>query len=221
MGHFFPSYTFDLDRTLYFFTAGRYEYRNKGIDLFIEAMYRLNQRLKRAAANAADGRRVHRHPGADAATSTCGVLQNQSMFDDLRNTCAEIEQQMGRRLFHSAATGRLPTYQELLPDDAQVRLKRAMHAWRTHRQPPIVTHDLVDDAGDPVAQAPAPPRPVQRRRRPGEDRLPPRVRDRDEPADQPGLRAVRPRLPPGHLPELLRAVGLHADGVRSRWACRR
>ena len=46
MGHFFPSYTFDLDRTLYVVTSGRYEYRNKGFDLFIEAMHRLNQRLK-------------------------------------------------------------------------------------------------------------------------------------------------------------------------------
>lgn len=36
MGHFFPSYTFDLERTIYMFTAGRYEYRNKGFDVFIE-----------------------------------------------------------------------------------------------------------------------------------------------------------------------------------------
>src|SRR5258706_14421618 len=46
MGHFFPCYSFDLDRTVYLVTSGRYEYRNKGMDLFIEAMYRLNQRLK-------------------------------------------------------------------------------------------------------------------------------------------------------------------------------
>src|SRR5207244_7232394 len=46
MGHFFPSYTFDLDKTLYFFTSGRYEYRNKGMDLFIESLWRLNNRLK-------------------------------------------------------------------------------------------------------------------------------------------------------------------------------
>jgi glycogen(starch) synthase len=61
-----------------------------------------------------------------------------------------MKEQMGSRLFQSAATGRLPTYGELLPDDAQVRLKRAMHAWRTHRQPTIVTHDLIDDANDPT-----------------------------------------------------------------------
>jgi glycogen(starch) synthase len=46
MGHFFPSYTFDLDRTLYFVTSGRYEYKNKGLDMFIEALARLNWRLK-------------------------------------------------------------------------------------------------------------------------------------------------------------------------------
>ena len=46
MGHFFPGYTFDLDRTIYLFTSGRYEYRNKGMDLFIEALHRLNERLR-------------------------------------------------------------------------------------------------------------------------------------------------------------------------------
>jgi glycogen(starch) synthase len=57
---------------------------------------------------------------------------------------------MGQRLFTSAANGRIPTYGELVPEDSQVRLKRALHAWRSHRQPLIVTHDLADDANDPV-----------------------------------------------------------------------
>lgn len=149
MGHFFPSYTFDLDRTIYLFTSGRYEYRNKGMDLFLESLYRLNQRLKQYVADPPTvvafiiTKAMVKHPNVE-------VLRNHSMFDDLRNTCTDIQQQMGARLFHSAATGRLPTYAELLPDDAQVRLKRAMHAWRTHRQPLIVTHDLVDDVNDPT-----------------------------------------------------------------------
>lgn len=37
---------FDLDKTLYFFTAGRYEFSNKGGDFFIEALARLNHMLK-------------------------------------------------------------------------------------------------------------------------------------------------------------------------------
>src|SRR5947209_15123593 len=57
---------------------------------------------------------------------------------------------MCQRLIQSAAANRLPTYSELLPNYSLVRLKRAMHAWKTHRPPLVVTHDLADDANDPV-----------------------------------------------------------------------
>lgn len=46
VNEFFSHYDFDLDKTLYFFIAGRYEYGNKGADIFIEALARLNHYLK-------------------------------------------------------------------------------------------------------------------------------------------------------------------------------
>ena len=49
-GHFYGHYDFDLDKTLYFFIAGRYEFSNKGADLFIEALARLNHMLKVSGA---------------------------------------------------------------------------------------------------------------------------------------------------------------------------
>ena len=42
----FSHYDFDLDKTIYLFTAGRYEFSNKGADVFIEALARLNHYLK-------------------------------------------------------------------------------------------------------------------------------------------------------------------------------
>jgi glycogen synthase len=39
-GHFYGHYDFDLDNTIYMFTAGRYEFRNKGVDMFIESLAR-------------------------------------------------------------------------------------------------------------------------------------------------------------------------------------
>jgi glycogen(starch) synthase len=148
MGHFFPSAPFDLDRTIYLFTSGRYEYRNKGFDLFIEAMYRLNQRLR----NLPDRPTVVALivTKAQVRNINVGVLQSQSMFDDLKNWCGELEGRMGRRLFLTAADGRLPKFDDLLNEDEGVRLKQSIAAWRTGRQPPIVTHDLVDDGNDPI-----------------------------------------------------------------------
>jgi glycogen(starch) synthase len=69
---------------------------------------------------------------------------------DLRSYCETMQEQMGRSLFLAAAAGRMITMKELLPDDSVVRLKRAIHAGRRYAQPNIVTHDLVDDANDPV-----------------------------------------------------------------------
>ncbi|MBR9692620.1 hypothetical protein GOV07_01670 [Candidatus Woesearchaeota archaeon] len=44
--YFFPHYLFSLDHNLIFFITGRYEYKNKGIDLTIHALGRLNELLK-------------------------------------------------------------------------------------------------------------------------------------------------------------------------------
>lgn len=148
IGHFFPSYAFDLDRTLYVFTAGRYEYRNKGLDVFIEALHELNRRMQ------ADGttttvvafiitRAAHRALNVE-------TLNRQAMFNELKDTCASISDHMGRRLFHLISRGQVPSLDDLLDEYATVRLKRMMYAWRGGPPPTIVTHDLVDDAHDPV-----------------------------------------------------------------------
>jgi glycogen synthase len=148
MGHFFPSYTFDLDNTIYLFTSGRYEYRNKGMDMYIEALQRLNWRLKQVPNPPTVVAFIITR--AQVRNINVDVLRNQSMFEELHKTCEDLQEQMGSRLFRSAVSGRMPTYGELITDDAQVRLKRAMHAWKTWKQPLIITHDLADDANDPV-----------------------------------------------------------------------
>ncbi|MEK6808142.1 MAG: glycogen/starch synthase, partial [Nanoarchaeota archaeon] len=45
--YFFPFYSFDLDNTLFYFLSGRYEFRNKGIDITIKALSLLNERLRK------------------------------------------------------------------------------------------------------------------------------------------------------------------------------
>lgn len=49
--HIFSHYDFDLDKTLYIFIAGRYEFGNKGADLFIESLARLNFKLKSSGSD--------------------------------------------------------------------------------------------------------------------------------------------------------------------------
>ncbi len=143
MGHFFPSYSFDLDRTLYFFTSGRYEYRNKGMDLTIEALARLNHRL--AQANAA----------AAAAGSTAGpmtvvafiitrrpyksinvaALQSQAMLGEIKIATDSIKNEIADKLFQGAAAGRIPDLNTLADEYWLLRLRRTIHAWRPEIPP--------------------------------------------------------------------------------------
>jgi len=147
-GHFFPSYHFDLDRTVYLFTSGRYEYGNKGMDVFIEALARLNHWLRAGGIPITVVAFIITR--APYKSINVDVLKSQAMFDELKAMTDDITEEMGQSLLHCVSQGKLPERGDLLGEENIVRLKRGMHAWRTWKQPHIVTHDLWDDAGDPV-----------------------------------------------------------------------
>jgi len=148
MAHFFPSYTFDLDHTLYFVSSGRYEYRNKGFDLTIDALAKLNERMKRNRIGRTIvfflvTKRPYRSINSD-------VLQRRAVLDEIRSTCDSIKDQLGQSLFTATAMGQNPDYNQLVDDYWRLRLRRTMQAWKSRRLPLIVTHDLEDDVHDDV-----------------------------------------------------------------------
>lgn len=150
MAHFFPSYTFDLDNTLYFFTSGRYEYRNKGMDLCIESLARLNHRLK-----------VTESPmtivffiitKAPIKSINVGELQSAANLEDFRRIAEHMTEQMQDRIVEHASQGRVPDLNALVDEYWRLRLRRSIHAWKRDWLPPIVTHDLKDDSKDDVLE---------------------------------------------------------------------
>lgn len=148
IGHFFPSYSFNLDRTIYFFTSGRYEYRNKGFDLTLEALARLNAQLKHNRNDLTVVMFiVSRRPFRSIIAEE---LNNKAMTEELYNTCMMVKDQIGARLFKASSTGQLPDFNTLIDESFLMRLRRIMQAWRTNRLPLIVTHDLYDQDRDEV-----------------------------------------------------------------------
>jgi glycogen(starch) synthase len=118
------------------------------MDLFIEGLYRLNQRLKKLPKPPT----VVAFIITRAATKNLNVssLQNHLKFEELKTTCREIESSLGQRILAAAARGKLPSYEEIFPDEVQLKLKRSILARKSSQWPPVVTHDLWDDASDPV-----------------------------------------------------------------------
>ncbi|TGE06657.1 glycosyltransferase [Hymenobacter fodinae] len=151
MAHFFQSYSFDLDKTLYLFTSGRYEYHNKGFDLTLEALARLNYRLQQSGL---EGQVVMffitKRPFHSINPQ---VLQSRAVLDEVHATVEAIQQQVGERLFYAAAAStdhRLPDLSSMVDDYWKLRYRRTLQSWKTTNLPPVITHNLVDDANDDI-----------------------------------------------------------------------
>ncbi|KAL5273178.1 GYS2 family protein [Megaselia abdita] len=150
-GHFYGHMDFDLDKTLYFFIAGRYEFGNKGADIFIESLARLNAYLK------------HEKPDTTVVaflifptkTNNFNVdsLRGHAVVKQLRDTITNVQHSIGKRMYDTCLSGRIPDGDELLTKEDLVKIKRCLFSMQRDTQPPVTTHNIVDDWNDPVLSA--------------------------------------------------------------------
>jgi glycogen(starch) synthase len=151
MGHFFQSYSFDLDNTLYFFTSGRYEYQNKGYDLTLEALARLNWKLKQAnSPMTVVTFFITKQPYHSVNPE---VLHSRAVMEEVRQTCDLIQRRVGEMLFHAAASSfdhRMPDLNQFVDEGLRIRLRRTLQSWKSHELPRIVTHNLMNDGEDAI-----------------------------------------------------------------------
>lgn len=148
LGHFFPSYSFDLDKTLYFFTSGRYEFSNKGYDLTLEALARLNYKMVQANMDMTVVMFiVTKQPYYSVNPD---VLQSRAVLNELQETCTAIEKEVGEKLFLAAASGvdhKMPDLNNFVDEYWRLRLRRTIQTWKTDKLPAFVTHDLKEEDG--------------------------------------------------------------------------
>ena len=146
MGHFFQNYSFDLDKTLYFFTSGRFEFTNKGYDLTLEALARLNWRMREANMDTTVVMfMVTKQPYRSISPE---VLHTRALLDEIRETSQAIEKQVGDRLFLASASGQetnMPDLNKFVDEYWRLRLRRTIQSWRTKQLPRFVTHDLLQE----------------------------------------------------------------------------
>lgn len=152
MGHFFQSYSFDLDNTIYFFTSGRYEYQNKGYDLTLEALARLNWRMQQSKSEmTVVAFFITKRP---FYTFNPDVLHSKALIEDIRLVCEEIKEQIGRRLYSNITKEKgqyeFPDLADMVDDYLRLKLRRNVQSWKTNQLPKVVTHTLVDDAMDEI-----------------------------------------------------------------------
>lgn len=147
-GHFYGHFDFDLDKTLYFFIAGRYEFGNKGADIFIESLARLNHYIKVSKLDIT----VVAFLIFPARTNNFNVesLRGHAVTKSLRATINEIQQKIGKRMFETCLSGHMPDNSDLCHKEDLLKIKRCLYSLQRNGLPPITTHNIIDDWNDPV-----------------------------------------------------------------------
>ncbi|CAC5409044.1 GYS [Mytilus coruscus] len=150
-GHFHGHYDFDLDKTLYLFSAGRYEFTNKGADMFIEGLARLNYFLQQANSETT----VIAFLIFPTRTNNFNVesLRGQAIAKSLKETVHQVQGQVGKRLFEICLRGTIPKGEDILLQEDLVKLKRCIYGSQTSGLPPICTHNVADDWNDQILTA--------------------------------------------------------------------
>lgn len=143
---FFPSYQIRTDKTLYFFTSGRYEYKNKGFDITLEAMARLNDLLIRQKSDVTIVLFIiSKQPYQNIRPD---VLEARQRYQDLRKVCGEISEKLGPKLYSkvtSISGQAMPDLNNLVDEELLLTWKQSVLNFKRNSLPPNVTHQLNED----------------------------------------------------------------------------
>ena len=150
--YFFPHYSFDLDNTLLYFLAGRYEFRDKGIDVYIKALAALNERLKKQK----DSKTVVAFiwvPG-NIRSIRPQLLESKTFYADIRDSVDDAHDEIRNKLLTLLVSQQQITNESLLDPEFMLEFKPKLKRFLARKGVPAVsTHELYDEDKDAIMRA--------------------------------------------------------------------
>jgi len=140
--YFSPYYHIDIKNTLFYFVAGRYEFRNKGIDLFIKALGELNQKLKKE--NIEKNIVAFIWIPAAARGIKSALLESREIYRDIKDFFEEVSEEVKENILYTLVTGQKIDRNELFNERFLREIKRKIMKLKRKGLPPVSTHDLAD-----------------------------------------------------------------------------
>lgn len=148
MGHFFPYQTFDLDNTLFYYSSGRYEFENKGLDITIDALGRLNKRMKDEVSSKTIV--MFFFLAMNSLGPKRELLENKMHLEDLEDDIKEQEDFFTQQIILDVIAGD-KTKIDVVPKQFLSTQRRKFRYLRRLGEPPIATHNLhVNEDDDPI-----------------------------------------------------------------------
>lgn len=152
MYYFFPHYYFDLENTLIFFIAGRYEFYDKGIDVLIKSLSNLNKKLK----NEKNSKNVVVFfwvPG-NVQSVRSDLIENKTLFNDIDISLSEEIVDIKTKLLNSFLARKEISLKNLFDKKFLTELERKiLRMEKRDSYPKLSTHRLHNEDTDTILNA--------------------------------------------------------------------
>jgi len=149
--YFYPYYEIDLKNTFFYFTIGRYELRNKGIDTFIKALGQLNRKLKQEKSKKSIVAFFW------IPTQTQGIkrelIESREIYTDIKDQLESIEEDVEGNIMKGLITGSKIGKNDIFKneEDTLAEIKNKILKFKKQGNPPVCSHNLTDQ-NDAVLQ---------------------------------------------------------------------
>ncbi|MGM5482375.1 MAG: glycogen/starch synthase [Nanobdellota archaeon] len=149
--YFFPHYKFDLEQSLFYFIVGRYEYKNKGIDLFIDSLGKLNDRLKKEESKKNIIAFFWIPSGVKGIHTN--LLENKEQFDQVDEFVQKSLPSIKQKVMRSIIGGEDLDCMKLFDEESTQDINSFRNKFVGGNQPLLCTHKLDDEQNDAILNA--------------------------------------------------------------------
>ncbi|MCX8189757.1 MAG: glycosyltransferase [Candidatus Diapherotrites archaeon] len=137
LDYFAPYYYINVEDSLFYFISGRYETRNKGIDLFIDALGLLNKELSSDQKSTTLFAFIF--VPAPNRGKNIELLKHMALYERLEDEIEDEIRKIKNRLYYSISKGEPPTGNNLLDDEFLYKVKKMLFELKheNNELPPI------------------------------------------------------------------------------------
>jgi glycogen(starch) synthase len=147
MKHFFsayfnPYYETNMWDAMVFFTSGRYEFRNKGYDIFIEALGKLNEKMKKEGIK----KNVFAlfYVPKDNIKENVELLESMKLYDDIKEKVEDELPWIGEMTLDSITKGKVPKASVIFRKDFLQECRKKFSSFKKEGNPPFSAY-LIDE----------------------------------------------------------------------------
>ena len=150
--YFFPYYEIDLKNTLFMFTASRYEFHNKGLDITIESLGKLNEKMKESKSEKTVVTFFWIPAGVDNLKPE--IIAAREEFKDLKDLLDEEEDDIKENLLYALASEKEISEKAIFDEEFILKTKRKLLKLKSKKGAALLsTHNISDEKNDPILKA--------------------------------------------------------------------